>query len=50
MQQVMSTLLEGLPGYARQQEVARRLASLPMRMGGFGLRSEGASGVLGFMG
>ena len=34
IQQVMSTLLEGLPGDARQQEVARRLASLPMRMGG----------------
>ena len=35
----MSTLLEGLLGDARQQEVARRLASLPMRMGRLGLRS-----------
>ena len=44
MQEVTSTLnfswnLEGLPGDARQQEVARRVASLPMRLGMLGLRS-----------
>ena len=39
MEQVMSTLLEGLIGDARRQEVARRAASLPRRMGGLGLRS-----------
>ena len=39
MQQVMHGLLEGLPGDQRQQEVARTIASLPMRMGGLGIRS-----------
>ena len=39
MEQVMTTLLEGLTGDAQQQDVARRLATLPMRMGGLGLRS-----------
>ena len=35
----MTTLLEGLTGDAQQQDVARGLATLPMRMGGLGLRS-----------
>ena len=39
MQQVMNRLLEGLPGDQRQQEVARTIASLPIRMGGLGIRS-----------
>ena len=39
MQQVMNGLLELLPGDQRQQEVARMIASLPMRMGGLGIRS-----------
>ena len=32
----MESLLEGLPGDARQQEVVTQIASLPMRMGGIG--------------
>ena len=39
MLQAMESLLEGLPGDARQQEVATQIASLPMRMGGLGIRS-----------
>ena len=35
----MTTLLEGLTDDAQQQDVARRVAMLFMRMGGFGLRS-----------
>ena len=39
MQQAMELLMEGMPGDARQQEVATQIASLPMRMGGLGIRS-----------
>ena len=39
MLQAMESLLEGLPGDARQQEVATQIASLPMQMGEFGIRS-----------
>ena len=34
IEQVMTTLLEGLTGDAQQQDVARRVATLPMKMGG----------------
>ena len=52
MQQVMIGLLERLPGDQRQQEVARTIESLPMRMG-FGHPvgdTCGVSGLLGVMG
>ena len=39
MQRAMQSLLGELPGSAPQQQVARQLASLPMRMGGLGRRS-----------
>ena len=39
MREVMVTLLKGLPGYGQQKAVRHQLASLPMRMGGLGLRS-----------
>ena len=39
MQQAMESLLERLPGEARQQEMATQIASVAMRMGGFGIRS-----------
>ena len=35
----MDNLLGGLPGEVHEQEVARNIASLPMRMGGLGIRS-----------
>ena len=38
MLKVMSTLLGGIPGGDQEKEDARRLATLPMRMGGLGLR------------
>ena len=46
LQQVMNGLLEGL---VSRHEVARTIASLPMRMGGLGIRSCSAS-LLGVMG
>ena len=39
MQRAMASLLEGIPGDAHQQAVAQDIASLPMRMGGLGIRS-----------
>ena len=39
MQHAMASLLEGMPGDARQQAVVGEIASLPMRMGGLGIRS-----------
>ena len=39
MLKVLSTLLGGIPGGDQEKEDARRLATLPMRMGGLGLRS-----------
>ena len=39
MLKVMSTLLGGIPGGDQEKEDALRLATLPMRMGGLGLRS-----------
>ena len=39
MQRAMASLLEGIPGDAHQQAVAQDSASLPMRMGGLGIRS-----------
>ena len=39
MQQAMQSLLGELPGSAQEEQVACQLASLPMRMGGLGLRS-----------
>ena len=35
----MARLLGGLPGESQQQEVAQDVATLPMRLGGLGLRS-----------
>ena len=35
----MDTVLRGLPGTEKQHEVAKMLATLPMRLGGLGLRS-----------
>ena len=35
----MRTILGRLPGDATQQNVAERIAALPMRLGGLGLRS-----------
>ena len=39
MNEGMTSLLEGLPGDPQQQHEAEQLATLPMRMGGLGLRS-----------
>ena len=39
MKRTMDNLLGGLPGEVHEQEVARNIASLPMRMGGLGIRS-----------
>ena len=39
MERTMSTLMGGLPGDEASQEQARLLATLPMRLGGLGLRS-----------
>ena len=39
MMATMETLLEGLPGFPEQKRWAREIATLPMRMGGLGLRS-----------
>ena len=39
MMNTMDALFGGLPGDAGQQEMAHTLASLPMRLGGLGLRS-----------
>ena len=39
MRKVMASLLHGLPGDRAQQNMAQCIASLPMRMGSFGLRS-----------
>ena len=53
MQRAMRTILGRLPGDATQQEVAERIATLPMRLGGLGLRSANRTGpnsVLGFVG
>ena len=57
MQRAMESLLEGMPGDAHQQTMARDIASLPMRMGGRGggLRNPinvavGTRGVLGILG
>ena len=39
MSRAMGTVLGGLPGTERQHQVAKMLATLPMRLGGLGLRS-----------
>ena len=39
MMQAMDNLLDGLTGGADEKEVAHQVASLPMRLGGLGLRS-----------
>ena len=40
MRRAMRTILGRLPGDVTQQEVAERIATLPMRLGGLGLRSS----------
>ena len=39
MGEVMTTLLEGMSGDHQHRQTAEQLATLPMRMGGLGLRS-----------
>ena len=39
MMRAMESVLGGIPGDGQQQETAHRLASLPMRLGGLGIRS-----------
>ena len=48
----MATLLGRMPGNTFQQEMARDIATLPMRLGGLGSVSDtnGPSSVLGIVG
>ena len=48
MQRAMASLLEGMPGDAHQQAVAQDIASLPMRMGGLGIRSASRLALAAF--
>ena len=53
MWQAVATLLGRMPGNTTQQEMARDIATLPMRLGGLGLRvsdTNGPSSVLGIVG
>ena len=50
MKQTMENLLR-IPGEVHEQDMARNIASLPMRMGGLGICTEnGTRSVLGVMG